>query len=417
MSILKLFSGPSPEQLEQKGDTFFEGGLWGQARQAYDRAIHKLENQTKDAGNDPERIVDKFRRSGEALAREHQQNAESFIAGGPLDEATELLALALEITADAGFKKELEDRLYQIALKQSPEAGEVLPEFSYAPEEADDNTEETSDDDYFFALCGLLPEEVRDVYFEYGEDFRSGYIALNRGDFQTAAEDLSRAMEQNPQPDSYVPLELAAAYLNLGRLNEAQTLLENFLQYHPETLPAYQLLCEIYWEQNNFLRVDALLSSVTDDLAGSLAFVLLKGETLHRSGNLQGARDYYLGFLETYSWNDTVASELAKIYESLKESEGARNIYKEIMGRCNSCHARIDPVIKHRYAELCFSDGMKGSDILELYLSLAREIPDNAATYFDRVSQIYTAQGNAEEAERFRAFAIRAEAEQGESGS
>ncbi|MEE8541702.1 MAG: tetratricopeptide repeat protein [Desulfobacterales bacterium] len=414
MSILKLFSGPSAEKLEQKGDALFEAGLWGQARLAYDRAIHKLENQTGDTGNDQERIAGKFLRSGEALAREHGQNAESFIAGGHLDEAKELLALALEITADAGFKKELEDRLHQLALQQGPEAREELPEFPYAPEEADHNTEETSEDDYFFALCGPLPEEVRDVYFEYGEDFRSGYIALNRGDFQTAAEDLSRAMEQNPQPDSYTPLELAAAYLNLDRLNEAQTLLENFLHYHPQTLPAYQLLCEIYWDQNNFLRVDALLSSVTDELAGSLAFVLLKGETLRRSGNLPGARDYYLGFMETYGWNDTAALELAKIYESLKESEDARNIYKEIMGRCNSCHARIDPVIKHRYAELCFADGMNGSEILELYLSLAREIPDNASKYFDRISRLYTAQGNAVEAERFRAFAIRAETEQDE---
>ena len=47
MSILKLFSGPSPEKLEQKGDALFEAGLWGQARLAYDRAIYKLENQRR----------------------------------------------------------------------------------------------------------------------------------------------------------------------------------------------------------------------------------------------------------------------------------------------------------------------------------------------------------------------------------
>jgi tetratricopeptide (TPR) repeat protein len=423
MSILKFFSGPSPEKLEQKGDALFEAGLWGQARQAYDRALYKLENRKKDAGTHHGRIADKFRRSGESLSREHQQNAELFIAGGHLDEAKEMLALALEITADNGFKKELEDRLHQIALLKGPEAGAVQPEFPGSPEfpdtpeEADRNGAETPDEDYFFALCGPLPEEVRDIYFEYGEDFRSGYIALNHGDFQTAAQNFSRAMEQNPEPDSYIPLELAAAYLNLGRLVEAEKLLEDFLHYHSETLPAYRLLCEIYWEQNNFPRADALLSSVADDLAGSLAFALLKGETRRRSGNLPGSRDYYLGFLETYGWNDTVALELGKIYESLQESAAARKIYKEIMGQCNSCHARIDPEIKHRYAELCFADGMIGSDILELYLSLAQEIPDNTATYFDRISRIYTAQGDEVEAERFRAFAIRAEEEQREPGN
>ncbi|MBC8417087.1 MAG: hypothetical protein H8E10_00655 [Desulfobacterales bacterium] len=47
MSILKLFSSPSPEKLKQKGDALFEAGLWGQARLAYDRAIYKLENQRR----------------------------------------------------------------------------------------------------------------------------------------------------------------------------------------------------------------------------------------------------------------------------------------------------------------------------------------------------------------------------------
>jgi hypothetical protein len=50
--------------------------------------------------------------------------------------------------------------------------------------------------------------------------------------------------------------------------------------------------------------------------------------------------------------------------------------------------------------------------VLEIYLSLAREIPDNAALYFDRISQIYYTQGNATEGERFQAFARRAQAEQ-----
>ena len=42
--------------------------------------------------------------------------------------------------------------------------------------------------------------------------------------------------------------------------------------------------------------------------------------------------------------------------------------------------------------------------------ALAREIPDNAAGYFDRVSRIYAAQGNPTEAERFLSFARRAAA-------
>ena len=45
------------------------------------------------------------------------------------------------------------------------------------------------------------------------------------------------------------------------------------------------------------------------------------------------------------------------------------------------------------------------TDILELYLTLARELPDNAAEYYQKVSRIYAAQGNEAEARRFRAIA------------
>jgi hypothetical protein len=218
-------------------------------------------------------------------------------------------------------------------------------------------------------------------------------------------------MAQNPQPESYIPLELASAKLNLDRPAEARELLESFLEHHPHALPAYQLLCEIYWDEEDFDRVDALLASLSEELAESVAAVLLKGETLMRAGRHADARDFFRQFLKGYDWNDTVARELAKAHEALNESAEARAIYREIIGRCDSCRARIDPAIKHRYAELCFADGLYTTEILEMYLALAREIPENAAGYFDRISRIYAAQGNPTEAERFHSFARRAAAE------
>ena len=49
-----------------------------------------------------------------------------------------------------------------------------------------------------------------------------------------------------------------------------------------------------------------------------------------------------------------------------------------------------------------------------MYLSLACEIPGNAAHYYERISRIYTDRGNASEAEIFLAFSKRAQAEQEE---
>ena len=108
----------------------------------------------------------------------------------------------------------------------------------------------------------------------------------------------------------------------------------------------------------------------------------LKGETLQRAGQFDKARDFYRSFLETYGWDDGMAKELAKAHEALHEPSEARRLYREIMGRCSSCHARVDPQIKHNYAEISFAEGVKDQEILEIYLSLAREIPANAALYF-----------------------------------
>ena len=421
MSLLKLFSGPSPEKLEQKGDALFEAGLWGRAKLEYERALHKLEKQTGQENDHQKQLSAKILKTRDALARDHRKTAEDLIDGGYLDDAKDMLALANEITADEPFRQEVEQDLKALEAqqKQKPDAASPDPFYGLAADDDDDDDDDepppaSSEDENFFALLSTLPDEVQDAYLEYGEDFKIGYTALNNGDFQRAATSLSHAMEENPGPESYIPLELAAAYLNLGRSAEAQNLLENFLEHHPEALPAYQLLCEIYWEQKNFHQADVLLESVPHEFAESLAIVLLKGETIFQAGNYEATGDYYHGVLDTYGWDDTVARELAKACEAQDEPDRARDIYREIMDRCNSCHSRIDPVVKHKYAELCFAAGMTGTDILEMYLSLAQEIPGNAALYFDRTSRIYTDQGNASEAERFRAFSARAQAEQEE---
>ena len=419
MSLLKLFAGPTPEKLEQKADRLSEAQHWSQAKQTYEHALAKMEKRSDADPRRMEQLAAKIQDTREALAREHRQNAENLAEGGYFDDAREMLALALEISTDPGFKKALEDRLREIDARplENTQNNEILPDLTIESDDTDQTGDmdppaaEASEDEYFFALLGPLPDEVRGAYLEYGPDFKTGYVALNRGDFQTAASHLSRALQENPQPESYVPLELAAALLNLDRSAEARELLEKFLEHHPRTLPAYQLLCEILWEQRAFERVEALLASTPDEVAESLAVVLLKGETFYQAGQFERARDFYGGFFDTYGWDDSVARQLAKTHEALGDVDSARHIYRELMDRCNSCHARIDPEIKDSYAELSFAHGTTGTDLLELYLALAREIPANAARYFDRISRIYQAQGNPAEARRFRSLALRAPTE------
>ena len=405
MSIFKLFSGKTPEEHEQKGDELFSFDLWGKAKIEYERALDKLEKISPQNYELKTRLQEKIHQAKEALALGHEQNADDLIASGFYDDARELYILAQELTENPEQKKDLETKLKELDFQLDRTVKENLPDLDIEAQEDQEPESLEQEDEYFRALCGTLPNEVQKDYLSYGNNFKNGYLALNRGDFAIAADYLYRAMQENPSADSYIPLELATAYLNLGKHAEARQLLEDFLENKPQALPAYQLLCEIFWERKAFDQANALLSSVPEELTESIAVYILKGETLFHAGNFSVAKEFYRNFLETYGWNELIARALAKTHEAMNELANARNVYRQIMDQCSSCHARLDPHIKQRYADLCFDSGMYTAEILELYLSLAQEVPANATDYFEKVSRIYTAQGNEGEARRFRAIA------------
>ena len=413
MSFLSLFSGPSPEKLAQKGDALAETGLWGQAALAYERALEKLAKRAAPSPEYHQQLSGKIARVKESLAMEHYRTAENLIDGGNFDEARDLISLACTLTAAPRILQLLEQQLQKIDVFQQQTHAETPLDDYYGLADADEDTapHDASNDEYFFALCGTLPPEVQEAYLSYGENFQSGLITLNEGKFQAAADYLALAMKENPEPESYIPIELAAAYLHTEKSAEAEALLKPVLRHHPDALPAYHLLCEIYWERKDFQKIDTLLAAVPPDLANSLAVALLKGETLTRAESFSQAIDLYQNYFNTNGWSDPIARALAKTFEAAGAPDKARDLYKELMNRCNSCRNRIDPEIKHQYAELNFLAGIFNTEILELYLSLAREIPENAAGYYDRISHIYTAHGNKLEANRFRSFAKRAQAE------
>ncbi|MGD9227544.1 MAG: tetratricopeptide repeat protein [Desulfobacterales bacterium] len=405
MSILKIFSGKTPEAHEQKGDELFSFDLWGKAKIEYERALDKLEKTTPQNYELKTRLQEKIFRTKEELALGHEQNADDLMESGFYDDARELYILAQELTEKPDKKKDLELKLKELDFQLDRTVKEDLPDLDLEAQDAQKPESPGNEDEYFRALCGTLPKEVQRDYLSYGDNFKNGYLALNRGNFTIAVDYLSRAMQENPPADSFIPLELATAYLNLGKHAEAQQLLEAFLERQPKALPAYQLLCEIFWERKAFDQAEALLSSVPEELTESIAVYILKGETLFRAGNFAAAKEFYRNFLETYGWNELVARALAKTHEAMNELANARNVYRQIMDQCSSCHTRVDPFIKQRYADLCFDSGLYNTEILELYLSLAQEIPANATDYFEKVSRIYTAQGNEREARRFRAIA------------
>jgi len=405
MGILKLFSGKDPEECEQKGDIFFEARKYGHAKIEYETALIKLERKCPNDTNLKNRLQEKILHSNEALALQHKQTGKELMSAEMFDEAEEIVHLALELTKDPKLTDELEKQLQEIHNHFTAEESTKLPDFDVHVEDREKGNYQAPEEEYFSALCGSLPEEIRKAYYGYGDTFKAGYVALNQGDFERAAAKLSHAVEENPSPHSFIPLELATAYLNLQKYDEARVLLEGFMKEHPDSIQGYHLFCEILWEMKEFDQAENFLLSCSEEVIDSLPIQLLRGETLYQAKKYQEAESLCYNYMEYSGWDETIARLLAKTYEALLEKEKARDVYSEIMRQCRGCGVRIDPFIKQRYADLSFDSGKYSTDILELYLSLVQEDPDNMAYYYEKVSHIYSAQGNEQEARRYQTFA------------
>ena len=171
------------------------------------------------------------------------------------------------------------------------------------------------------------------------------------------------------------------------------------------------MLCEILWEYGEYDRAEVLLQTVPEDLYETQAFILLHGENLYRQKKYTEAIEWYQRALNKYGWNENITRVLAVTLESAEQPAAARDLYAQIISRCNSCHSaaafasHIDPFTRRRYAELSLAAGDHSTEILELLLSLVRDDPDHASLYYRKVSLIYAERGDKVEALRFKNFA------------
>lgn len=408
MGLLKTLFKPNPEKHEQRGDDCVRVSDWGMAKLAYEAALDALEKTAPEEVATKERILEKLEGSMDSLAREHMGTAEALIDSGHDEDARELLELALELCQDPALREEIETLLQGMGGAILDELPEQAPPPMVSDHGGGQESHEVGEPETFMALIGPLPDKARQAYMSYGASFRAGYLAVNQGAFAVAADALSQAMEEYPDKDSYIPLELATALLNLDRLGEARDLLENFLVHHPDSLPGYQTLCEVFWEMEAFDRAEALLEACPEVLKNSLAYVLLRGESMSQAGNHYEAAAFYKAFMNENGPHDAILRALAGSYEALENLEEARGLYIQIMNQCRSCHTHVDPLVRRKFADISFDLNDRSTAVLESYFSLSQEDPSNRSFYFQRISEIYTAMGNQEEARRFQDFARQA---------
>jgi tetratricopeptide (TPR) repeat protein len=402
MGLFDFLSPKSFDVFEEKGDRLVQSNDLGLAKLAYEKALSRLETSTmSETSGDRDRIEEKIHHTVESLARQHKTTAQELLEAGCLDEAGELLDLARVLTRDPQLKTEIDKLSADVMSGSLPDTDDPLLE-----ETMDEDVFDSEDEDaYFLILCSTLPDDLETVYQNLGDNFKSGYIALNKGAFDAALVSLGQSLADQGERVTHVHLELATVYMNLGDTPAARALLEVFIESYPESVRAYEALCEIYWESDNYDRADRLLQACPDALKTSLPILLLMGETLFRSGKQKEALSFYLKSNEYLGWNEPVAISLARTYEAMDKREEALATYQEVMAGCKSCHKQVNPFVRQRYAELSYEAGDISSGLLETYFSLCQEDPENQGQYLDRISDLYKRQGYPEEAERYMEIA------------
>jgi tetratricopeptide (TPR) repeat protein len=411
MGFFKLFGGKSSDEAEKKADALFEAGEFGLAKMEYENVLEKWKKDAQGSEALEERLKEKLCKTKEILARKRTQEGLEIMDSEYYEAAEESFRLALELTEDPDLIEELRGLLEEIG--QCSGEKEAVPIFDTGaskkegPERA---IPEPTENEYFAALCSGLPEQVRREFYQYGMSFRQGYLALNEGNFELAAEKLLQAMEENPGA-SFITIELATAYLNLERYQEARVLAERFLRAHPDSPQGYHIICEVLWALQEFDKALELLDTCPNILAESLPVLLLRGETLLKAQRLEESEHLYERELESQGWQPDIALSLARIYETQGKKEEARNIYGKILAETRSCGFTGDTIVKQRFSDLSLELGEYSDKVLELYLSLVQEDPSRRTDYYKKISRIYAAQGNDREASRFEGLARQAQRE------
>jgi len=411
MGLLKFFSGKDPEEYEKQGDAYFDIGEFGAAKLEYENALNKLQKKRPDDTGYANRIQVKRVRSKESLARVHMERGEELMALELYDDAEDIFLLASELTENVELKDALDKLLREIKRRKRGGIREEAPVVTGGEGATEEPVFHQEGDEYFTALVNTLPDEIRHAYLSYGDTFKEGYVALNQGEYERALVLLTNAQEANIPGGNHIFFEIGTACLNLGK-PEALNILEEYVRENPALFRGYHMLCEALWETEAFDDAHEVIRSSPPELRNTLPMKLLDGETLYRAGRYEKAESFYNDCLNTDGWDENIVRNLALTCDALGKTAKANALYGEIMNECRQCRTRLDPFIKSRYADTAFELGNMTGGILEIYLSLVQEVPEERARYFRKISRIYAAQGHENESLRYLAFAERLEDEE-----
>lgn len=207
MILRKLFGG-SPEALQKKATSQFEGGDYGGALLSYQKLSERLKG---DAADEARANVSRCK---DELARIRLAEAERLIDQGDLDMAQEELDGALEVVVGDEARAEIQDFVDSLQRDDAKERATVV---------------DVSDEERWLLISGNWGADQSEELEAHGEDLREAILTLHRGGFSKARAVLEEMVENAEEP-RYLWLEVARAQLADEDAAAGKLSLENYLE-------------------------------------------------------------------------------------------------------------------------------------------------------------------------------------------
>ena len=158
MGLFKKLFTSDPESLRKKADALFDGGDYGPAKLAYEKAVEVASD------DDREELEQRVRECMDGIARQRVAEARGYVEQGMIELAAQELAGALEVASSPAVLEEAQ------RLADGLEAQDA---------QAQASTEELTDEERIALMMGQWEEAQAEEYEAYGDALIESLLHLH----------------------------------------------------------------------------------------------------------------------------------------------------------------------------------------------------------------------------------------------
>jgi len=338
MNFLKKLFVRNPEDYVAKGDALLAAGSYFEARGAFEAGLNCCREKT---GFDEllQKIGARIEDANRSLANLNIDEANHALNRGDVDKAVEHLELAKTLTPDPNIREKAELMLAKLVEKTNdPEILAPASSCSSCSHISADTHETLTEADtdldplvHYDLLIHQLPEEMYERYAHLGEDFASMFIAAGHDRHEEALK-LLETWFDGSQRDIYC-YEKGKILHRLGRISESEIyLLESIRENSQNPLPHLGLAL-LYMEEH---RLEDAAHQIETMIAADVftgQALMMRGEVLELSGDMDGAIKQYGSLLET-PLARSAAERLHGLLIACNRQPEAAHIFKQYLGKC-----------------------------------------------------------------------------------